>query len=246
MNNYLSDQIAKFFEGISLWRGAYNFARLNYMAIRKEDKLLLLSARLFLEIQPATKLQPIFTAGNIQAGQWKIPIEKISIEEVLSALLSSEGLTVKGHGQLVLASEKDRDFSASGPIFLHQQGLNYGNRLAVLSVSGAQRHEYLPQPDTDWLLKAGTVPFDNLNELTGVYGLGNYGDFASLEVVATTAVQVFAGSEVKDKTASMGIWMASSLDKSKAHIGYHVRENGIVTQRGTLSGEQLVLSLIHI
>ena len=244
MSDYSLEQIAKFFNGIAPWRIAYKFARLNYLGVKNDDKVILLSARIYLEIKSDIKPKPIFKAKNIQAGQWDIPEKLGSIEEVLKALLSSEGLFVEGHGLLILARNQDSDISAATPILLHQEGIASGNRLAVLSISGAQRHEYLQQPETDWMLKAGSAPFDSLDELTLDYGLGtSKRDFALLEVVATTAIQILAGSEVKDKTAKIGIWMAAELHKSKVHIGYRVVEKGKVVLRKIISGNRLTWSI---
>lgn len=243
MNEYAKEQIDKFFEGIAPWRNAYSYARLNYLAVKKDNELLILSARIFLEIKSYTESLPIFSAGKILASHWDIPLNKFTVEEVLTALISPEGFYIEGHGQLRLATDLDNSISASSPMLLHQEGINSGNRLAILSISGAQRHNYLPQPETDWLLKASGVPFDNLNELTLHYGLGTLrGDFAILEVVATNSIQVYSNSNVKNDNASLGIWMASSLNKSKAHIGYRVMNNGNVVLRDSITGEKLVWS----
>ena len=243
MNEYAAEQINKFFEGIAPWRSAYSYARLNYLAVKKDNELLILSARIFLEIKLNAESLPIFSAGNVLASHWDIPLSKFRVEEVLTALISPEGFYIERHGKLRLATDLDKSISASSPMLLHQEGISSGNRLAVLSISGAQRHNYLPQPETDWLLKAGSVPFDNLNELTLQYRLGTpRGDFAILEVVATNSIQIYSNSNVKNDNASLGIWMASSLNKSKAHIGYRVLNNGNVVLRDSIIGEKLVWS----
>lgn len=241
MNEYVTEQINKFFEGIAPWRNAYSYARLNYLAVKKDGELLILSARIYLEIKPNAQPLPIFSAGNILASHWDIPLNKFKVEDVLAALISHEGFYIEGHGQLRLAADSDNSIIASTPMLLHQEGISSGNRLSVLSISGAQRHNYLPQPETDWLLKAGSVPFDNLNELTLQYGLGTLrGDYAILEVVATNSIQIYSNSSVKNDNASLGIWMASSLNKSKAHIGYRVINNGNVVLRDITIGEKLI------
>ncbi len=240
MYEYSLEQIKKFFEGIALWRSAYISAQLNYLAIKQDDKLMVLSARLYLTINQPLNLKPIFNSGNLQAGQLVLKEKQGSIEEVLNELLSDKGLFVEGHGHLSLARNEKGEISASSPIMLHQEGITIGNRLAVISISGAQSHGYLLQPETDWKLKASCLPYDNLNELTNDFGLGTLrGDFALIEVVATNAVQVYAKSTIEDKNVSIGLWMARSLDKSKAHIGYRVLDKGNVVIRDTISGSNL-------
>lgn len=243
MNGYAAEQIDKFFEGIAPWRNAYSYARLNYLAIKKDNELQIISARIFLEIQLQTEHLPIFSAGNILASHCDIQLNELTVEEVLTALISPEGFYIEDHGKLRLATDLDNSISASSPMLLHQEGIKSGNRLAVLSISGAQKHKYLLQPETDWLLKAGSVPFDSLNELTMYYSLGTLiGDFTIIEVIATNSIQVYADSNLKNDNASLGIWMASSLNKSKAHIGYRVMNNGDVVLRGSIIGEKLVWS----
>lgn len=240
MNEYSSQQIAVFFAAISPWRAAYKRARLQYLAVRDGSHLLLLSARIYLGVGTEEPPKERFQAGTIEAGQWDIPQDELTVEQALDALLSREGLAVDGHGHLMLASTQEDDISASAPMLLHPEGLDEGNRLAVLSVSGSQRYNYLHQPDTDWMLKAGKVPFDTVNELTVEYGLGALrGDKALLEVIALNAIQVSARSSVSGTSANIGVWMGNGLDKAKAQVGYRVIDKGNVVVRGAVSGHDL-------
>lgn len=239
MDAYSSEQISRFFAAITPWRAAYTGVTLSYLAIRRDDKLFILSARIYLDVSAPVKLKDHFQAGSIECGQLDISKNGISFEQTLEALLSPEGLPVEGHGKLLMPTHEDRGISVSAPILLHHEGVNNGNRLAVLSINGAQRYEYLPQPETDWILKAGVVPYDHINELSSDYGLGLKGDSALIEVVALTAIQVLARSEVKESSANIGIGMSAKLDKAKAQIGYRVIDKGSVVYRGATLGEQL-------
>ena len=241
MNDYSRQQIDAFFSAIAPWREAYAHARLHYLAIRQDQRLLMLSARIYLTVNTDAPRKERFRAGNIEAAQWDFPKDRMTVEQSVVALLSPEGLDVEGHGKLLLAStDYEQGISASSPMLLHPEGLNNGNRLAVFSVSGGQRDNYLPQPETDWALRAGTLPFDNINELSLDYGLGAYrGDLAQLEVVAHTAVQVSMRSVVQGSNATIGIWMSKGLDKAKARIGFRVLDKGIVVRRGAVIGSNL-------
>lgn len=88
MNEYAREQIKKFFEGIAPWRNAYSYARLNYLAVKKDKELLILSARIFLEIKPYTESLPIFSAGNLLASHWDIPLNTFTVEKVLKFIKS--------------------------------------------------------------------------------------------------------------------------------------------------------------
>jgi hypothetical protein len=240
MNAYSSEQIARFFSAINPWRPAYSAVTMSYLAYRRGEKLFLLSARIYLEVSVPTTLKARFLAGSIECGQLEISRNGTSLEQALEALLSPEGLTIEGHGTLLMPSHEERGVSVSTPMLLHHEGVNNGNRLGVLSIHGAQRYEYLPQPETDWILKAGVVPYDHINELSSDYGLGPLnGDSALIEVIALTAIQVLARSEVKESSANIGVWMSAKLDKAKAKIGYRVIDKGNVVLRGAKVGEQL-------
>ena len=245
MNEHTIKQVQAFFSAIVPWRDAYANARLHYLAVRRDEKLLILSARIYLTVRADIPIKERFQAGAIEAGQWDIPQEKISVEQAIDALLSETGLDVGSHGTLMLAAIGiyGGNVSASPPMLLHPEGLNAGNRLSVLSVSGGNRYELLPQPESDWVLRAGRMPFDTINELSIEYGLGSYrGDLAQLEVVAHTAVEVSALSGIKQNEATVGIWMPKGLDKAKARIGYRVLDKGSVVQRASVIGTDLTWS----
>lgn len=241
MNEHTRQQIDMFFSAIGPWREAYGNARLHYLAVRQDQKLLMLSARIYLTVNADVPQKDRFQAGKIEAGQWDIPKDQMTVEQAVAALLSPDGLDVEGHGKLALAStEYENAISTSSPMLLHPEGLNDGNRLAVLSVSGGHRFTYLPQPETDWTLRAGKIPFDTINELSLDYGLGAYrGDLAQLEVVAHTAVQVSIRSAIEGNAASIGIWMSRGLSKEKARIGYRVLDKGVVVKRGAFIGNNM-------
>lgn len=240
MNEHSLEQVSKFFAGISSWRSAYSSAQLNYLATRKNDKLMLLSARIYLESAPNPAMLDIFNTGNIAAGQWVIPQDTISVEDVVKALVSADGLFIEGHGHLILANDESREISASAPMLLHHEGISSGNRLSVLSITGAQIHNFLPQPESDWALKAANIPFDNINELTQHYTLGTIrGDSTTLEVIARNVIQVYAASSLKEDVATVGLWMAKNLSKSKSYLGHRVIHEGNVVLRASIPGDQL-------
>jgi hypothetical protein len=241
MNDHSRQQIASFFSAIAPWRSAYANARLHYLGVRRDGKVLILAARIYLTVNADVPRKDRFQAGQIEAGQWDLPSDRLAAEQAISALLSREGLEVESHGTLVLAAiDYEAGISASAPMLLHPEGLNEGSRLAVSSVTGGRRYEYLPQPETDWILRAGTRPYDTINELSLDYGLGAYrGDQSLLEVVAHTAIQVSARSAIRGSTATTGIWMSKRLDKARARIGYRVLDKGTVVQRGAVVGNNL-------
>jgi Holliday junction resolvase len=184
--------------------------------------------------------RPHFRAGAIEAYEWEIPQPDRTVEQVARELSGPDGLMIQGVGLFRVPTDKHTHLFISPPVLLHPEGLSTGNRLAVLTMAGANWSEYLPQPESDWLLKAADIPYDTIQELSSDYGLGAIrGDRAALEIVAGSVVEVFQQSEVKGTVATVGIWMAPNLDKSKSKIGYRILDRGQVISRGVVLGADL-------
>lgn len=240
MNPHSQQQFDAFFASFSSWRKAYVRARLHYFAVRRSSALYIVSARIVLDLGGTDSTKPTFRTESLEAGQWEIDQSIQPVEEVIRGLVSEEGLLIDGIGRLRLFADERHDVFAGPPILLHPEGLSVGNRLAVFTLSGANWGELIPQPDTDWLLKAATQPYESVQELLGEYGLGALrGDRTIIEVVAATSVQVLARSRVEGTMAELGIWMGRALDHETARLGYRILENGQVVQRGSLSGSEL-------
>ena len=172
---------------------------------------------------------------------WQCDIDTgISVEQILADLVSADGFLLSHGARLKIPSEANNPPYISPPIHFHPEGLNSGNRLAVLTVSGTSWRQLLPQPQTDWQLRAADMPFDSIQELSATFGLGTVeGDRSIFEVVAKTVIEVLAKSSVTDTSATVGLWMAKSLDRSKARIGYRVLSKGDVVIRAASDGDQL-------
>lgn len=241
MNQYSQQQLETFFASIASWRAAYVRARLHYFAVRTEWGLSIVSARIYLDIGGADSIKPRFCAGTFEAGEWEIDQGVQSVEDVVRALISEEGLHIEGVGNVRLVGDERQEIFAVPPILLHPEGLNTGNRLAVFSLTGINWNELIRQPESDWLLKAADMPYESVQELCTEYGLGVFqADRAIVEVVARTAVQVLAEACVEGTTAKLGIWMSRHLDRKTARLGYRIIDNGRILHRGSVSGTDLV------
>ena len=241
MNDFSQQQFSAFFSAISAWRAAYRRARLHFFAVRQNEELSIISARIYLDAGGSDQVKQHLRAGALEVGQWDIPQTDLSVEDVTLALIGEHGLLIEGIGRVRLVSDTRNEIFIAPPTLLHPEGLNSGNRLAVLSLAGANWAERVRQPESDWLLKAADIPYDSVQELCSEYGLGALrGDSSLIEVVARTAIEVLARSEVKGTSAELGVWMASSLDRAKARIGFRVLDKGHVLKRGAVSGKDLI------
>ena len=237
----MPEAVDGFFRAIDGWRSAYKRACLHFVGVKREGQIVLVSARIYLDAGGEANLPPKLSEGGFEAGHWVIPQEQISVETVIEQLLNPGGLNIEGIGTLVLARDGQPTAHFASANLFHPDGLQTGDRLGVLSILGAQKIAVVPQPDSDWRLRAGSLPFENVHELCVVYGLGSTGHAATtLEVVATTVVQVLASSEVKGTVATVGVWVANGLDRSKVRLGYRVLNKRVVQKRGSLDGKELV------
>lgn len=243
MNDHSERQLVAYFQAIAGWRAAYKVARLHVLGVRTGETLELVSARIVLDVGSDTAVKAAFRAGRIEAHQVLLNQEETDVQGVARALASEDGLHVPGLGCVKLPSTEQVGIYVAPPTLLHPEGLSAGNRLAVLSIGGGHVADLISQPDSDWLLKAADAPYDSVQELAIDYGLGTLrSDRALLEVVARTAIEVLAESSVTGTRASVGVWMASSLDRAQAKLGFRIVHQGRVVQRGAIRGPDLTWS----
>lgn len=240
LNDHDERRLSTYFQAISGWRAAYRLARLHVLGNRTGDVLELVSARIVLDVGRDTVFKSSFRAGSIEAHQFQLNQDEADVQGVACALASADGFHVAGVGCIKLPSTEQVGIYVAQPTLLHPEGLSAGNRLALLSIGGGHVADLLPQPESDWLLKAADAPYDSVQELAIDYGLGTLrGDRALLEVVARTAIEVLAEASVTGTRASVGIWMASALDRAHAKLGFRVIHQGRVVQRGAIRGTNL-------
>lgn len=243
LNEHSERELIAYFEAIAGWRGAYRVARLHVLGVRTGETLELVAARIVLDPGSDTAVKAAFRAGRIEAHQILLNQEETDVQGVVRALASAAGFHVAGLGSFKLPSTEQVGIYVAPPTLLHPEGLSAGNRLAVLSIGGGHVTDLLPQPQSDWLLKAADFPYDSVQELAIDYGLGTLrGDRALLEVVARTAIEVLAESSVTATRANVGVSMASSLDRAQAKLGFRVVHQGRVIQRGAIQGKDLTWS----
>lgn len=239
MTDHNIETIERFWADISPWEEAYIHAGLSFFAVRQNGQLHMIHGRLFLRPSPLSVQSTPFESANVAAGYFPLSELGLTPRALVDGIMASESIDTP-LGPLLLPQGTDAKPSAH-LLPYHPEGISSGSKLAVLMISGAQRYGYVQQPQFDWELKAASLPFDTLGELLAEYSLGPYkGDFAHLEVVATTVAEVDFTSQVQGTTAKAGLFLANALEKSDCHLGYRVLLHGRVMERGTISGNDLV------
>ncbi|HGO6133889.1 TPA: hypothetical protein ACK3RT_004007 [Burkholderia cepacia] len=237
---HVEKMIAQFFGAIEPWSGAYPKARLTFIAVKRDNSLVILAARMYMSAVFRTPIKEWFEAGDVVAGQVELRGGATSFANTIKKIVATKGFLIPRRGNLVLLPDDGQNISIGPPELLHAEGISSGNRLGVLTISGGRRDMLVSQPQTDWILKAAELPFDSLNELGVEYGLGTVPNtHTNFEIIAQSAVEVWMQSNVKDGRADLGLWLASKLDRPKVRLGYRVVDKMTVVKRGAVGGNAL-------
>lgn len=238
MNDLAQQAAHDFLEAISPWEEAYSHSTFSFLAVRREGNLVLLQGRLFLQTSSGNVPAKIFNSPNIVAGNFRLEELGLSHTELLDLLQQAKEL-ITPIGALRFPVDEQSGISAFFTAF-HQAGLSESNRLPVLTLSGAQRHGLIRQPEIDWELASGVTPYDSLSELLNEFSLGGeMRDFAIVEVVAHTVAIVDLDAKVQGNSAEPAIFLPISAKTEKAKINYRVMLHGNVVGRGSLFGDAL-------
>lgn len=227
--------IDAFFAGILPWGTAYEeFSSISYFAVKNDGVFVLLQVRLFLNTVPSDLPFTNFETENIRAGHFLISDLNADPQGVIGML--TDGKLKCPVGELWFPPADGGGYSTYHLPF-HPEGLQNGNRVDVLTLTGARRTDYVRQPHFDWEVKAATTPYDSVAELLGEYRLGALrGDAVNLEVVAYNIAVVDPASIVIGTKAQPAVLLAKGLNPGAVTLGYRVFSQGRVVQRSTIAG----------
>jgi len=226
--------IDAFISGIASWEDAYKkFSSFSYFAIKHEGVFVLVQARLFLNIRSSDIPDTHFQTENIRAGHFSIGNLDQGTRDIV---------TLFATGKLVGLNDVQFPPGDSGRysayyIPFHPEGLQNGNRLNVLTLTGARQTEYIRQPYFDWEVKAASTPYDSIAELLLEYRLGTLrSDAANVEIIAANIAFVDLYSNITGTKARLAVLLADGLNPEKITLGYRIYSQGRVVQRTTISG----------
>lgn len=239
MNQYDKERVKSFFSTIEPWKEAYTNVGLSFFAVRRGEEILLLQARLFMNVTQSA-IPPIrVETKSIIAGHMSLSELGLDVRQFVDAI-ANDGAINTSFGKAIFPKPENGDFSAYFDAF-HQEGIANGNRLPVLIISGDSKHTYMDAWKFDWELKALAKPFDSVDELLVLLVLGGKrSDSALIEIVAYTVAFMDQSSSVSGGDAKPCIKIAKSLDKNKCRIGYRAFLHGNVVSRGSIEGSDLV------
>jgi len=243
-----NENVQRFLSSTAAWEEAYAHPAISFLAISHEGTWIILQCRLFLQTTLGAIPRKSVKTAHIAVGHIAMTELGITYREFINKIITSQEVQTP-IGAIRFPLEQGTAVTTHFAPF-HSEGIATGNRLPVLTVSGARWQQLLQQPDIDWELAAIEQPYETLNELLYEFSLGTYrSDYAVLEVVAHSVAMIDFSSKVSGDVAEPSILLASSADPAKAGLGYRVLLHGKVVDRGQLSGDALTWtqrgSLLH-
>jgi hypothetical protein len=244
MNDSLQQDFSKFSDLLEEWTGAYQCAVIAYVGLKRAQGFRVLFGRILLETSRSgiNDTPFIFETEHVIAARFVAGAQESDIAVLLENAKRGEIPRTVSGGTFSL--EGQGNLSAFfAPI--HHPLISDGPRLPSLIISGSPKHDLIGKStdprQLDWELKAGDIPFDNLDELLSHCALpmiNQMGDSVTLEVVARSPGWISDASIIKDNDAIIECRVADAIDLGKLRIGYKIFGQNIV-DRASVIGSTL-------
>lgn len=237
-------EFESFTQFISPWVEAYRLATISYVAINMIDQSPLLMGRIFLEPTTISVDTNTFTykSTTVIAERFSIDLNNDKRKKLFNDTRNGHISCASNSENIQLRAENGLHsiFSPIRPP-LTSEDLS-ALRVPSVLLTGSNRRELFPNFDPnliDWELSSSETPFQDFNELLALCGFPtwqNWGDMATLEVIAKPPAMISDTSSMSDGKAVVQCRMASSLDLKKLRIGYKVLAEKQI-ERGSKKGE---------
>jgi hypothetical protein len=158
----------------------------------------------------------------------------------LSRLSEGQVIVAVNGNEFVLPIDDVSGTYVEPPALLHPEGVQTGHRLSVLTIAAGAPTGDVLSPTADWMLKAGTQPFDGVSDALIWLGLGGQlTNRCSIDVVGHAPVEVLAESRVRGSHAEIGVWVLPGLRRSDVRLTYRVFDKGICVDRGSIGSRSM-------
>lgn len=246
LNDQQEQEFSNFENLLTLWKDAYQCAVISYVGIKTAQGPRLLFGRIMLEPSRMgiTDTKFKFETEHVIAAR---SVTNATWSDVASFLARAKtGGIPSIDSTAILECGKGRNLSVYfAPI--HHPLITEGQRLPCLLIRGISKHDLLIQAtdsrQLDWELKAGDIPFDNLDELLfqcGLPALTQMGDLTVLEIVAKSPAWISDKSTIMGGEVRIECHVANALDIGKIRVGYKVfQKDSVVMLRESASGSTL-------
>ncbi|MHB0954438.1 MAG: hypothetical protein ACYC10_21305 [Allorhizobium sp.] len=206
----------------------------NYVSVFAGGRQYLLQGRLFFNAFPPKETFTPFRHGRVRAGQIVFKRLSLTTKEFIGHLLDG---CLPIEGNLLFPSSPAFGYKVNYQP-LHPAGGRM-NRLAVLSVEGADRTVIVQPEVLDWEVRGADRPYDSIQELMSEYRLGFTNPNVSFEAVLPNVAEVDHSSRVIGDKARLGLIMSRDLSKEFASIGYRVIDKQSVVTRSRIHAKDM-------
>jgi hypothetical protein len=224
-----------FFAAIAPFEKAFQDAGFSYLAVKFDADFVLLHGRVFLLTSGPTALPPHFRSPHVRAGHYKLAELGLDVRGLIERLCV--GLLNTPDGELRFPGG---DYAASFVPF-YPDALQNQVRHNVLTIIG-ERAETIRQPDIDWEIKGASRPYEGLQELANEFALGPVTErsvFVEIFAQNISAIDTKM-SKLAGTNADIQVLLAKGLNTGLVTLGYRIYLPGAATNRGTLSGEDML------
>lgn len=251
MNEHNREYVKSFFSDIAAWSEACSTHIVSYVAFRGHNGFELAKARVFFEMRPRDIEKAFYEFENIQAGVFHLSDLKMTPEEFIEELEKGNfpatnrklSFAPKGcHDVLTFLPEGNGGFSAYYNPY-HNEGLETGNRLSLLSVMGGPSSLQPRYTELDWELKSAKKPFDNVQELLFELSLGTVDSSKTeVEFIAANCLRPDRSEpyrSIQSTKAQPAFIIPNTLEKAKTALGFRLIHQGKVIRRERIDGSGL-------
>jgi len=235
----LHPHIVRFFDSIRPWQHAYCYSNFSFVALRHEDELVIVAARLRLRAKEhQQELRPEFRSASIRAGEVPLTGSPEAIADWVTTAVSGHQLAVGGH-VLTLLQDPATGYSAfhDHPDSTFQPwNPSYVDRLVV---SGASRWNFLSPKELELEKELQPYGFRSIRDFMREYGFDlSASDMLSLEIVAEPVARFDAKSLLRGGKARAFMSLALPLSPEEfTLIAVDTETNGGLFRRRLSSGE---------
>ncbi|ULO25166.1 hypothetical protein [Methylocystis sp. SB2] len=229
---FAQKNVDDFFSLVGQLKGGLTEEIFSFVAIRAEDGICLVQARLLLLANDSNAPLSLFTSENVRAGRYRLSDLGCDCHQFVEQLLSGKLSTPDG--VLSFPGNNADQYGATYTAF-HPDGLLTQSRISVLKILGKGMVQF-QQPDLDWEIKASDTPYDGLQDLMQAYDLGPLsGPTNNVEVAAFNVLYVDAEKSLVDgEKAHIHVRAGKGVNTDSVKIGYRVNSKGKIITRASI------------
>lgn len=233
-------QVRQFFEQLPrCMTDERNDATISYLAVRRNDAVVVIAARMLLGAAAKTAVfpEPLKTQ-SVRAGQFYLSEIGRSANQYVRAAIGQGDFEIPGETLQFPGGNNGGHQAWFNPFDF--DALRTNSRTALLRLSGGPLDGVASRPAFDWELKAAETPFDSIDDLANEFGFGSLDNTTmTFDVVARNPVEIAATSKIVDAEVHIDVQCRCKLNWSDVTLGLRVIQDGVVKTRRSVKSFEL-------